>query len=298
MGKKLFGCVEGGGTKFICAIANADGQILAEFRYETTTPQATLQACAEFFEQNASFGALTSLGVACFGPLDPNHGSPTFGRILQTPKPGWSNVDVVGYLSARLHLPVLFDTDVNGAVLAEQRWGAGRGIQNIVYYTIGTGIGGGVISDGKLVHGALHTELGHMLIPHDLQKDPFAGVCPFHGDCLEGLASGPALRQRWQTPAEHLPPTHPAWELEAEYLAAALHNTACMFSPERIILGGGVISQTHLLAKILEKLDRSLHGYLRWDALKHGMDNFVVQTPLEGQAGVLGALALARQIET
>lgn len=298
MRKKLFGAIEGGGTKFVYAIVNEDGQILAESRCDTTSPEATLNSCAEFFEENTSLGELTSLGIACFGPVDPIPTSSTYGRILNTPKPGWSQVEMVGFFTERLKLPVTFDTDVNGAVLAEQIWGAGKGLKNIVYYTIGTGIGGGVILDGKLVHGALHGELGHMLIPHNHLTDPFEGSCPFHADCLEGLASGTAMEKRWKISAKTLAADHPAWALEAEYLAAALHNTVCMFSPERIILGGGVISQTQLLPMIQQKLVQSLNGYMQIEALKAGIEDYVVRTPLEGKAGVLGAFALALSIQT
>jgi fructokinase len=298
MRKKLFGGIEGGGTNFVYAIIDEDGRILAESRCDTTSPDATLSACAQFFEANASLGELTSLGIACFGPLDPIPGSATYGRILNTPKPGWSQVDVVGYFTERLKLPVAFDTDVNGAVLAEQIWGAGKGLINIVYYTIGTGIGGGVILDGELVHGALHGELGHMLIPHNHLTDPFEGCCPFHADCLEGLASGTAMGKRWKISARTLAPDHPAWALEADYIAAALHNTVCMLSPERIILGGGVISQTQLLPMVHRELLRSLNGYMQLEALKAGVENYVVRTPLEGKAGVLGAFALALSIQT
>jgi fructokinase len=207
-------------------------------------------------------------------------------------------VDVVGYFITRLKLPISFDTDVNGAVLAEQIWGAGRGLRNIVYYTIGTGIGGGVILDDNLLHGALHGELGHMLIPHDRAVDPFEGACPFHGDCLEGLASGTSMEKRWQTSARNLPPDHSAWALEADYIAAALHNTICMLSPERIILGGGVISQTHLLPMVHYKLIQSLNGYMQLKPIQDGIENYVVRTPLEGKAGVLGAFALALSTQT
>lgn len=298
MRKKLYGGIEGGGTKFVSAIVDADGRILAESRCDTTSPEATLGACAQFFEENASLGELTSLGIACFGPLDPILGSATYGRILNTPKAGWSQADVVGYFTERLKLPIAFDTDVNGAVLAEHIWGAGQGLKNIVYYTIGTGIGAGVILNGELVHGALHGELGHMLIPHDRFTDPFEGSCPFHADCLEGLASGTAMEKRWQTSAKTLAPDHPAWALEAGYIAAALHNTVCMLSPERIILGGGVISQTHLLPMVHRELVRSLNGYMQLQALNAGVENYVVRTPLEGKAGVLGAFALALSIQT
>ncbi|MGB4594979.1 MAG: ROK family protein [Anaerolineaceae bacterium] len=296
MRKKLYGAIEGGGTKFVYAIVNEDGQILAESRCDTTSPEATLGSCSQFFEENVSLGQLTSLGIGCFGPLDPIPGSDSYGRILNTPKPGWSQVDVVGFFTDRLKLHIAFDTDVNGAVLAEQIWGAGKGLKNIVYYTVGTGIGGGVILDGKLVHGALHGELGHMLIPHNHAADPFEGSCPFHGDCLEGLASGTSMEKRWHTNARNLTPNHPAWELEAGYLAAALHNTVCMLSPERVILGGGVMSQTQLLPLVHQKLSHSLNGYMQLEPLKAGMENFVVRSPLEGKAGVLGAFALALSI--
>jgi len=296
MSKKLYGAIEGGGTKFVYAIIDEDGQILAESRCDTTSPEVTLSTCADFFESNALFGQLTSLGIACFGPLDPILSSASYGKILNTPKPGWSQVDVVGYFSDRLKLPIAFDTDVNGAVLAEQIWGAGKGLRDIVYYTIGTGIGGGVIVNDKLAHGALHGELGHMLIPHDRTADPFVGSCPFHADCLEGLASGTAMEKRWQTSAKNLGPDHPAWQLEASYIAAALHNTICMLSPERVILGGGVISQTHLLPLVRTNLVRSLKGYMQLEALEQDIDNYVVRTPLEGKAGVLGAFALALSI--
>ncbi len=296
MPRKLYGGIEGGGTKFVYAILDEDGHILAESRCDTTSPEATLGTCAQFFKDNAPLGELTSLGIACFGPLDPILSSPSYGRILNTPKPGWSQVDVVGYFTTHLKLPIAFDTDVNGAVLAEQIWGAGKGLRNIVYYTFGTGVGAGIILDGKITHGALHGELGHMLIPHDRALDPFEGGCPFHGDCLEGLASGTSMQKRWQTSAKNLPPDHKAWELEAIYIAEALHNTICMLSPERVILGGGVLSQTQLLPMIHQKLTQSLNGYMQLEALKAGTENYVVRTPLEGKAGVLGAFALALSV--
>lgn len=293
MTDQLYGGIEGGGTKFVCAIMEANGQILTESRFDTTNPQTTLSTCAEFFESHAHLGTLSALGIASFGPVDPNLNSPTYGHILNTPKPGWSHTDVVAFFRRRLGLPIAFDSDVNGAALAEQIWGAGKGLANFVYYTIGTGIGAGVILDGRLVHGALTPEMGHMRVPHDRTIDPFEGSCPFHGDCLEGLANGPALEKRWKTSAENLPPDHPAWPLEADYLAAMLHNTICTFTPERVIMGGGVMSQTQLFPMIHQRLKRSLNNYIQLPAIEDRIEDYVVHTPLEGKAGVLGALALA-----
>ena len=198
----------------------------------------------EFFQtQRAKLGPLAAIGIASFGPIDPKPGSPTFGYITSTPKPGWGNTDFAGAVARALSVPVGFDTDVNVAALGEWRWGAGQGLDNLIYLTIGTGIGGGGLVNGKLMHGLVHPEMGHIRVPHDLAADPYPGHCPYHGDCLEGLACGPAMNERWQQPSQNLPADHPAWALEAEYLAWALVNIICTLSPERIILGGGVMSQ-------------------------------------------------------
>ena len=222
---KLFGGIEGGGTKFICAVGTSPDDIRREERFPTTTPNETLDKAIRFFKQaEADFGRLSALGIACFGPLDPEPASPTFGFILPTTKPSWSNVNVVGAMKSAFEIPIAFDTDVNGAALGEWTWGAAQGLDTFIYLTIGTGVGGGGIVNGKLLHGLLHPEMGHILLPHDLQRDPFEGVCPFHKDCFEGLASGPAIEKRWGQKAETLPPEHPAWELEAHYIALALAN--------------------------------------------------------------------------
>jgi fructokinase len=195
-----------------------------------------------------------------------------------------------------LAVPVGFDTDVNAAALAEWRWGSAQGLDTFIYLTIGTGIGGGGLVNGRLLHGLVHPEMGHVRIPHDLDEDPFAGVCPFHGDCLEGLASGPAMNARWLQPAEQLPDDHPGWALEARYLALALVNFICALSPERIVIGGGVMSKTLLYPLIRSQVLALVNNYVRAPQLLEGIDNYIVPPWLGGHAGVLGALALAQQL--
>jgi fructokinase len=215
-----------------------------------------------------------------------NPDSPTWGYITSTPKAAWRNFDLAGAIREALGVPVPFDTDVNAAVLGEARWGAARGVANCLYLTVGTGIGGGAIVSGRLLHGLTHPEMGHVRIPHDLAEDPFAGACPYHGDCLEGLASGPAIEARWGVKPEELAPDHPAWALEAKYLAYGIANYVCTLSPERILLGGGVMRQTGLYPAITRELERVLAGYVSKIPL-------AIPPQLGGLAGVLGALALA-----
>lgn len=292
----VLGGIEAGGTKFVCAVGSAEGGILAESRFPTTTPAETLgRALAFFGEQAGRHGRVAALGVAAFGPLDPDPASPTFGHITTTPKPGWGNADVVGPLRAALGVPVGFDTDVNGAALAEGRWGAAQGLHTFIYLTIGTGIGGGIVAQGRLLHGLVHPEVGHMRVPHDWSRDPFAGSCPYHGDCLEGLAAGPALERRWGQPGATLAAEHAAWGLEAAYLAEALHSLICIVSPQRIILGGGVMAQAQLFPAVRAETLRLLNGYVNHPAILAGMDSFIVPPGLGNQAGAFGALALAEQ---
>jgi fructokinase len=293
----LFGGIEGGGTKFVCAVGSGPDDIRAETRFPTTTPEETMQRAVEFFQQQEKeVGRLSALGFACFGPLDPHPASPTYGYILPTPKPGWTNADVVGPLRAAFDLPISFDTDVNGAALSEGRWGAAQGCNPVLYMTIGTGIGGGVLVNGKLLHGLLHPEMGHISLPHDIVKDPFPGTCPFHGDCFEGLACGLALEKRWGARAETFTPEHPAWELEAHYIALALASYICNLSPQRIVLGGGVPQQPHLMPLIRQKVQAALNGYVQSPQVLTGIDGYIVAPGLGGRAGVLGAIALAEQV--
>ncbi len=289
----LLGGIEAGGTKFVCAVGTADGELLDEVRFPTTGPEETLEHAVDFF---CAFSDLETLGVASFGPVDLDPASPSYGSITSTPKPGWAGTDVVGVLKEALRVPIAFDTDVNGAALGERRWGAARGLDDFVYVTVGTGIGGGVVAGGRPVHGLVHPEIGHMLVPHDPQADPFAGSCPYHGDCLEGLASGPAIGKRWGRPANELPSDHPAWDLEAEYLAATAVNLTLVLSPRRIILGGGVMERRELFPKIRSRLRERLAGYVAAKELAEGVDGFVVPPELGNRAGILGALVLARDL--
>jgi len=293
----LFGGIEGGGTKFVCVIGRGPDDVVAEARIPTTTPQATLSETVEFFRsESARAGSLAAIGVGCFGPVDLHEDSPTWGFITTTPKPGWERTDVAGRLKRDLGVPVAFDTDVNAAALGEARWGAARGLDSFVYLTVGTGIGGGGLLGGRPMHGLVHPEMGHMLLPRDRAADPFPGMCPFHGDCLEGLASGPALLARWGQPAEGLPEDHPAWPLEAHYLALAVVNFVCTLSPQRIILGGGVMDQRHLFPLIRREVVALLNGYLRAAEILDAIDSYIVPPGLGNRSGRLGALAMAEQL--
>lgn len=292
---KLFGGIEGGGTKFVCAVGSSPDDIRREERFPTTTPAETLDKSIEFFKQaEADFGKLSALGFACFGPLDPEPASPTFGHILPTPKPGWSNANVVGMLKSAFDIPIAFDTDVNGAAMGEWTWGAAQGLDTFIYLTIGTGVGGGAMVNGKLLHGLLHPEMGHILLPHDRERDPFEGWCPFHMDCFEGLASGPAIEKRWGQKAETLPPDHPAWGLEAFYIAQALSSLILTLSPQRIILGGGVMGQSFLFPMIQQKVKEILNGYVQSPAVGDEIDTYIVPPGLGTRSGMVGAIALAQ----
>jgi fructokinase len=291
----LCGAVEAGGTKFVCAVGRGPDDLRVVERLPTTSPAETLARVVAFLrEAERAHGRLAALGVASFGPLELRPASSRHGHITSTPKAGWADTDVLGPLRAAFPVPIGFDTDVNGAALAEARWGAARDVESCVYLTVGTGIGGGAVARGVPVHGLVHPEMGHLRVPHDRQADPFDGTCPFHGDCLEGLASGPALSARWGAAAESLAAGHPAWALEAQYLALALHNLVCTLSPERIVMGGGVMSQPALFPLVRRGLAASLGGYVRTAALADHLDRYVVPPGLGARAGVLGALALAQ----
>jgi len=293
------GGIEAGGTKFVCAVGTGPDDVRAETRFPTTTPEETIGRAVAFFrEQEAIHGRPAAIGIASFGPLDPNPASPTFGYITSTPKPRWANVDLAGAIRSALGVPVGFDTDVNIAGLGEWHWGAAQGLSNFIYLTIGTGVGGGVLIDGKPVHGLIHPELGHIPVPHDRAADPFEGFCPYHGDCLEGMAAGPAIGERWGRPAVDLPSDHPAWELEAHYLALALHVFICTLSPERIILGGGVMEQMQLFPLVRHKVIAYLNGYIQSPSILSNIDGYIVPPGLGNRAGVLGAFAQAQQLMT
>ncbi len=291
----LVGGIEAGGTKFVCAVGTGPDDIRAETRFATETPDETIAQCIDFFRrQQAEQGPLAAVGIASFGPVDPNPASDRFGYITSTPKPGWRDTDFGGRIRRDLGVPVGFDTDVNVAALGEARWGAAQGLDTFLYLTVGTGIGGGGLVNGRMMHGLIHPEMGHVRIPHDRAEDPFPGRCPFHGDCLEGLACGPAIEDRWEKSARDLPPDHPAWSLEAKYLALALVNYICTFSPQRIIMGGGVMDQQQLFPLIRSEVQRLLAGYVQDPAVLQQIDRYIVPPGLGNRAGVLGAIALAQ----
>lgn len=284
----IYGAIEAGGTKFNCAIGTRPDDIRAETRIATTTPDETIRAVIEFFRTQPP---VTAIGIGSFGPIDLQR-----GLITSTPKPGWANTDLVGAIRRALNVPVGFDTDVNVAALGEHEWGAAIGLDNFIYITIGTGIGGGGMMNGKLMHGLIHPEMGHIFLPHDWQADPFPGSCPFHGDCLEGLANGPAMEKRWGQRAETLSPDHPGWKIEARYLALAAANWTCTLSPQSIILGGGLMQQPQLLPMVQQQTRELLNGYIASPQILDRIEEYLVLPELGGRAGVLGAIALARSI--
>ncbi|MEL6382533.1 MAG: ROK family protein [Cyanobacteria bacterium J06626_18] len=292
----LFGAIEAGGTKFVCAVGSGPQDLRAKTRIPTTTPAETIAQVVDFFRQQASqVESLDAIGIGAFGPVDTHSDSSTFGWFLDTPKPGWQQIEFAGILERELATPVGFDTDVNAAALGEYYWGNGQGCETFLYLTVGTGIGGGAMVNGKLVHGLLHPEMGHILIPHDLTVDPFPGACPFHRDCLEGLASGFAMEKRWQQKAASLPADHPAWALEAHYLAVGLVNFTLMFSPERIIMGGGVMEQKQLFPLVRSQVRQQMSTYLKVPKIMNAIDDYIVPPKLVGKSGIMGAFVLAQQ---
>jgi fructokinase len=291
----LFGGIEAGGTKFICAIGTGPDDIRQEMRFPTTSPEETLQQAIRFFRKYQKSTPLASVGIATFGPVDLVTNSKTYGYITTTPKSGWSQVSFAKVIQQELDLPVGFDTDVNGALLGEHRWGAAKDIDNAIYLTIGTGIGGAALVNGRLVHGLVHPEMGHLIVP-PREDDNYPGGCPFHGNCLEGMANGPAIEKRWGARAETLSKDHPAWELEAYYLGKALHSLICILSPQRIILGGGVMAQVQLFPMVRQMTLDSLNNYVQNTEILGKIDNFIVPPSLGNRAGVLGAIALAEDV--
>jgi fructokinase len=281
----LYAAIEAGGTKFICGVGTTPAD-LRSVQIPTSEPGITIGAVIDFLRQSSA-GKLKAVGIGSFGPICTDRRSPEWGHITSTPKLAWRNCDLAGPIREALGIPVGFDTDVNAAALGEARWGAAQGGEDFLYLTIGTGIGGGAIASNRVIHGTSHPEMGHIRIPHNLTTDPFPGFCPFHGDCLEGLASGPAIQARWSKPPDQLPPEHPAWKLEAHYLALAVANFMLTLSPARVILGGGVMKQAHLFPRIRSELAELANGYI---ALPE-----IMQPALGDRAGVCGALVLAQQ---
>jgi fructokinase len=294
--RKLYGGIEAGGTKFVCVVAGSPEEIVDEIRFMTTTPEETLNRAIQFFQPFVASGQIQTIGVGSFGPLDLDPASPTYGFITATPKPHWSNVDVLGKLRRALEVDICLDTDVNVAALGEYMWGASKGHDPSLYLTIGTGIGGGYIKDGKALIGMLAPEMGHIRIPHNLERDPFRGVCPFHDDCFEGLASGPAIEARLGQPGARVPEDDPFWDIEAEYIAFALMTYILTLSPKKIILGGGVMQRGFLFPRIRARVKDLLNGYVGSRAILEQIGSYIVPPGLANQSGSLGAIALAMQV--
>ncbi len=295
MKQTVFGGVEFGGTKVVCAVATSPDHILEESTYPTSTPDETIPCILQFFvDQQIKTGKLAALGIASFGPLDLKPHSPSFGQIISTPKKVWEGIDIIHPFQNAFNIPVYLDTDVNGAALGEWLIGSARGLSTILYMTVGTGIGMGAIISGKFLHGFNHPEYGHIRIPHNLEQDPFTGSCPYHGDCLEGLASGSAMQMRWSLQPEKLPNDHQAWELEAQYLAYAITNLILSFSPERIILGGGIMHHLGLVEKIKQGTTKLINGYE--NLTEKEINQMIVEPLLGNRAGVCGAIGFAMQV--
>lgn len=280
------GALEAGGTKMICAIGDENGQIFEEITIPTGTPKETVPAMQKFFGKEK----IQALGIGCFGPIDLRPNSDTYGYITSTPKLAWQNYNLLGEFQEALRCPIGFDTDVNGSVLGEVTFGQAAGKSCVVYLTVGTGIGAGIYTEGRLLHGMLHPEAGHVLIQRR-ETDKFEGKCPYHASCFEGLASGPAIEARWGKKAAELSSREEVWDLEAYYIAQALAGYILTLSPEMIILGGGVMHQEQLFPMIRSYVKKILGGYIKTEELEH-IDTYIVPASLQGKQGIMGALAL------
>lgn len=290
----VYAAIEAGGTKWVCMLAESPSNVIAEQRIATTSPEETLKLAIDFFRFHSTKHNLNikRMGIGSFGPLDLNPNSPAYGQITSTPKPGWQFVDIVQPFIESFNIPVNIDTDVNAAAIGEGKWGAAQGLTDFIYLTIGTGIGGGALVNGHPVHGLVHPEMGHIPLV-TLPEDPYSGFCPYHGTCFEGLAAGPAIKLRWGKSAEELPPDHPAWRMEAYYIGQALWNLIVTYSPQRIILGGGVMQQSHLFPLIRQETLTQLANYVVTPIITEHIDTYIVPPLLGQKAGLMGALALA-----
>lgn len=285
--EQILGALEAGGTKMVCAVGTADGTVLDKISIPTETPEITMPKMIDYFKSKN----ICALGIGSFGPIDPDKNSKTYGYITTTPKPGWGYYDIAGEFARALNVPIGFDTDVNAAALGEAKFGSAKGLNSAIYITIGTGIGVGVLSEGKLLHGMLHPEAGHILIGQ-LKGDKYEGKCPFHKTCFEGMAAGPAIEARWGLKGDKLADKNEVWELEAEYIAHALVNYAMTLSPKRIILGGGVMNQLQLFPLIRTRFEALMNGYIKTEELKN-LDSYIVPAGLKGEQGIIGCLVLA-----
>lgn len=281
----LIGGIEAGGTKFVCAVGEESGEIIAKTSFPTEEPDQTFDHVKDFFQDYD----LEAIGIASFGPVDLDKSSKTYGTILNTPKMKWKNYDVLSRLKADFHIPVYIDTDVNAAALAEYQFGAGKDVNSCMYITVGTGIGAGFVHNGKTYIGKSHPEMGHILLRQH-EDDDFAGVCPYHGNCLEGLASGPAIEKRYGKKGVELADVKNVWEIEADYLAQAIMNYTLVLSPERVILGGGVMKQQQLYPLIRKKFSELLNDYVS----VRDLDAYITAPDLADEQGVKGAMELVK----
>lgn len=281
------GAIEAGGTKIVCGYGNEEGIIEDRVSFPTEQPEKTLEKVVAYFKDKQ----VEAIGVGSFGPINIDPSSPEYGYVTTTPKPGWTNYPFLPTLKKAFDVPFGWDTDVNAAAFGEATWGAAKGLDSCVYYTIGTGVGVGVYAEGKLVHGLVHPEGGHILTRRH-PDDTYEGFCPYHGDCLEGIAAGPALEGRWKVKGSELPEDHPAWAMEAFYIGQAVAGTILMLSPKKVILGGGVMHQKQLFPLIREEVRRNLNGYVRASAVLEGIDDYIVPPGLGDNAGLCGSLAL------
>jgi len=283
----LLGALEAGGTKMVCAIGDENGEIFDQVSFPTNDPESTMKNIIDYFKESKILG----LGVGNFGPIDLNIKSKTYGFITTTPKPGWADYNIVGKLQEGLHIPIGFDTDVNAAALGESVWGASKDLETSIYITVGTGVGVGAIVNNTILHGMLHPEAGHVLVSK-VKGDIFESNCPYHTNCLEGLASGPAIEKRWGKKAHDLSDNVPVWELEANYLAQGIVGYILTLSPQKIVLGGGVMNQTQLFPMIQEKVKEMLNGYINTREIDN-ISDYIVPSQLEGKQGIMGCLRLA-----
>ena len=282
----LIGALEAGGTKMVCAVGKEDGTILEQVSIPTSTPEETMPRILEYFSSKE----IKALGVAAFGPVDVNPASPSYGCILDTPKIPWRQFDLLGSLKEKIHVPMGLDTDVNGSCLGEMTYGCAKGLDSVIYITIGTGVGVGVCSGGRLVHGMLHPEGGHVLLTRH-PEDPNGGICPYHPNCLEGFASGPSIEARWGKKAVDLKDNSKVWEIESFYIAQALVDYIMILSPQKIILGGGVMHQEQLFPLIRGKVKELIGGYLNTPELRN-LDQYIVPASLGGDQGIMGCIKL------
>ena len=283
------GALEAGGTKMVCAIGDETGKIFEQISIPTRTPEDTIPEIIDYFQK----AQIEALGIGCFGPIDPDRQSATYGYITSTPKLAWANFNIVNAFEKALNCPVGFDTDVNGSVLGEVTFGQAKGKSCVVYVTIGTGVGAGIYIEGKLLHGMLHPEAGHVMIQRR-EGDNYQGKCPYHGTCLEGMAAGPAVEERWGRKAVELKDRKEVWDLEAYYIAQALTGYILTLSPEMIILGGGIMHQEQLFPMIRGYVKEMLGGYIKTEELEN-MENYIVPASLNDDQGIMGALELGKR---